>query len=364
WLGGAVSGSNIWEWGTSSQFAAYSDSYLWATKLNENYPHNSNSWLRSPAFNLSGINSPMFRAVLNIKTELNYDGMILEYSTNGSTWIKVEGDTGFYNNTSTLGPLAPPKWSGIIGVWTAYTTSIPALANQATAYLRFRFASDASVNNHGIAVEDIEIWDANPAADLNWVENFNGLSDGTIPLNWQRTNTNWGAVASSNAGGAAPEMRFNWSPEFVGNSYLKTSVINTAGNSTLEVSFKHNLSHYGGPYTLKLLSIVGTTEYLLREWVNPTGSIAPETVTQSISAAQGAGSTNLQLAWVFSGNSYNINQWYIDDVILRTPLPGPGIAHSPGPFDGAMNIPLNTIYSWAYESQAGNPDPTGFRLRI
>lgn len=364
WYGGAISNLNLWEWGESSQFGAYSDSYVWATYLNQNYINSANCWLRSPTFNLSGVTAPMFRVWLNIKTELNYDGMILEYSTNGSTWTKVEGDPGFYNNTVAQGPLGQPKWSGEIGVWTQYTTSIPALANQPQGYLRFRFASDSSVVSQGIAVEDIEIWDADFVPSFSWEENFNTLGLGTIPAGWTRTETNWGANSSSFAGGVASEMRFNWSPQVNGNSYLKTPALNTSGFSNLNLSFKHMIDHYGGPYTLKLVSIVGSTEYVLREWVNPESNIAATTVNQSISAAQGAGASNLQLAWVFSGNSNNIDYWYIDDVLLESVTAGPGMADSPAPYSGAENIALSTSIGWAYASQTGYPDPVGFRLRI
>lgn len=366
WYGGAISGPNIWEWGSSSVFGTVSDNYIWATYLDQDYPNNANSWLRSPRFNFSGISQPNFSVWLNIRTEQNYDGMILEYSTDGSTWVKVLGNPGFYNNESTLGPLGANKWSGEINSWAQYSTAIPALANQPQAYLRFRFASDVSVFRAGIGVEDIEIWDGG-AGSFAWSETFTGVSIGSIPTGWTRSHNNWSVTQSIQAGGAAPEMQFNWSPEVVGNIYLKTLALDTTGESSLDLSFRFRLDHYSGPYTLKLLSIVGATEHVLREWINPSASIPPQIVSHTITAAQGAGASNLQLAWVFSGNSYNLDFWYIDDIHLESSAgaeSSPGHASSPSPYNGATDVALNTIFSWAYNTQHGHPDPTGYRFRL
>ncbi|HRY84674.1 MAG TPA: FlgD immunoglobulin-like domain containing protein, partial [Candidatus Cloacimonadota bacterium] len=88
--------------------------------------------------------------------------------------------------------------------------------------------------------------------------------------------------------------------------------------------------------------------------LDPTDSVDPEVKTISISNAD-VGSTTFQFAFVFSGNSYNINYWYIDNVKLYTPFPwdlaiaeGSGdIQLSPGssftPICTVENAGLNTL---------------------
>ena len=52
---------------------------------------------------------------------------------------------------------------------------------------------------------------------------FNVDFNGTFPpTGWtiDAHATNWSANSSNNAGGTAPEARFNWSPQFVGDSRL------------------------------------------------------------------------------------------------------------------------------------------------
>jgi hypothetical protein len=367
WYGGSISRSNIWEWGVPDQDPmdnAYSGTKVWATGLTVNYPNDADSWLSSPIFDFSTVTAPSLSVWLHLNIESGYDGMIMESSDDGgNTWEHLN-DPGFYNSTITYGAHPQPNWSGLIGEWTQFTTTLPHLANQSNVQLRFRFITDNSVTYQGAAVDDIEIWDADFVPTFNWEENFDGVASGGIPAGWERSTTNWGASTTTHAGGSSPEMRFYYLPENSGEIYLKTLPLDTSGFSNLDLSFRHMLDHYSGLYTLKLVTILGETEYLLREWVSPGANIPAEIVTHSITSAQGAGESNLQIAWIFSGNSDSINHWCIDDIVLESPTPGPTTPHSPAPFDGASEVPLPTILSWGYNSQTGYPDPVGYRLRI
>ncbi len=165
WTSGAISGADHWELGTPAQTninTAYSGDNAWMIRLTQNYDNNADTWLMSPELNLSGYQEVYFSVYLNIWTENNYDGMILESSTDGgNTWTHVRSDDTaleFYNNSSTYGPMDPPKWSGqVTGEWNEYSTWIPELAGEDSVYLRFRFASDGSVQYEGIAVDDVYI---------------------------------------------------------------------------------------------------------------------------------------------------------------------------------------------------------------
>src|SRR5690554_6397374 len=174
WTSGAISGVDHWELVTPAQTninTAYSGDNAWMIRLSQNYDNNADTWLMSPELNLSGYQEVYFSVHLNIWTENNYDGMILESSTDGgNTWTHVRADDTeleFYNNSSTSGPMDPPKWSGqVAGQWNEYSTWIPELAGEDSVYLRFRFASDGSVQYEGIAVDDVYIGSQPPERQI------------------------------------------------------------------------------------------------------------------------------------------------------------------------------------------------------
>ncbi|MDD3878183.1 MAG: T9SS type A sorting domain-containing protein [Bacteroidales bacterium] len=163
WTSKAISGVNQWEKGTPDQIDlsyAHSGSQAYMTKLYSKYNNNSNTVLMSPCLNLSGVGNPKLSLWMNMKTEPGYDAMILEKSLNGGiTWTKLDGDPGFYNNSSVEGPINnPPKWSGNSNGWTNYFTAAGSLLNQTNVRLRFRFASDLTGNDEGVAIDDFMIY--------------------------------------------------------------------------------------------------------------------------------------------------------------------------------------------------------------
>jgi hypothetical protein len=162
WVSGAISGVDHWQWGTPAQTNvshAYSGTKAWGVRLAANYDNNANTWLMRQ-FDFTLAQNPFFSVQILMHTEPGWDGMILEYSLNGgATWLKVMGDAGFYNNTSTFGPLPPPKWSGRFQAYQLFGTFIPEVAGESDVWLRFRFASDGSVQDEGLAIDDVSIID-------------------------------------------------------------------------------------------------------------------------------------------------------------------------------------------------------------
>jgi hypothetical protein len=137
------------------------------------------------------------------------------------------------------------------------------------------------------------------------------------PDGWTVTGgSNWQGGTGNNAGGTAPEARFYWSPSTTAVQRLVSYVINTSGSSSLQLQFKHNLDHYGGPYSVKVQTTSdGNTWNDAWSIVNPTGNVGPELIELDVSTPD-VGSPTFQIAWVFDGYSWNVNNWYVDDVIL------------------------------------------------
>jgi len=161
-------------------------------------------------------------------------------------------------------------------------------------------------------------------------EDFTGVAVGAIPAGWNKSpnTTNWGAVASANAGGQSPEMRFNWSPSGVDVFRLSTPLIDAAAYDNILLTFKHNVNHFGDNYTLRVQTSTDGTTWTDR-WtiVNPPASIPAETVDVSLNAV---GGESFYLAWVFDGDSYNINYWYVDDIVV--------IEANPGTIEGVVTL--------------------------
>ena len=153
------------------------------------------------------------------------------------------------------------------------------------------------------------------------------FSSGTFPpAGWSVMGDgtdNWSAEETNNAGGIAPEVRFFWSPNFVGNSRLVTTTIATSGYSTVLLSFKHFLDDFGaaGSYTIyvETTSDGGTTWNEVWSVEDPGANIGPEEKFLLISNGD-VGSDNFQIAFRFDGDSYELDWWNIDDVVLGESL--------------------------------------------
>ena len=147
-------------------------------------------------------------------------------------------------------------------------------------------------------------------------DNFN-----TWPGNWNgdigTSNGQFNQVTTSNAGGTSPEARFLWQSG-TATKRLYYNVLNTSGLSTLTLDFKHMVDDYSGSaYTVKVQYSTDAINWFDAGWsVSPTGNIAATTVSVPLSVAQGVGSPTYYIAFVITGNLYNIDYWYIDDVQL------------------------------------------------
>ena len=156
-------------------------------------------------------------------------------------------------------------------------------------------------------------------AQTHLSENFSGTFP---PAGWiiSAQPGNWSAVSSTISGGQAPEARFSWTPQFNGESRFISPVINLTGVANLRLEFRHSIDHYGGSYTVGVATRSGGGAWnIVWSKVNPTASI-PGTLESIVINNTDVGASDFQICWYFSGSSYNINYWYLDDIKLFTPL--------------------------------------------
>ena len=148
-------------------------------------------------------------------------------------------------------------------------------------------------------------------------ESFDGSS---MPTGWSIVGlgtSNWSVSATQNAGGQPNEMDLYWSPQFNGISRLVTPAFDLTGIESVVFSFKHYLDNYSGANTIGIATSSDGGTTWNEGWSHAYSSSGQYEVTELVSTAD-MGSNNVKFCIYFSGNAYNINDWYFDDVVIFT----------------------------------------------
>ena len=163
-----------------------------------------------------------------------------------------------------------------------------------------------------------------------------------LPADWTISGgTNWIQGTGAFAGGTAPEAKFYWFPGTVATQRLISPPIDTQGETSINIEFRHFLDWFDVPFTIMLQTTSNggvtwnTTSF---NHVNPVGDIGPEFQSIMVNNAD-VGSENFQCAFVFDGDSYNLDNWYVDDVAVIV-SPPPTLEITPSPYDFG-NVPYN-----------------------
>ena len=145
-------------------------------------------------------------------------------------------------------------------------------------------------------------------------EDFSGSS--FPPSGWSIDNhsSNWAQRNTNHAGGVAPEARLSWSPQFNGTSRLISPTFDLTGTNTVTIKFKHSINHYGGSYTVGVASRCSANGSWNTVWSMQGTNITEDKIL--ILSNSDTGQSDFQFCFFFSGNSYNINYWYIDNIEL------------------------------------------------
>ena len=128
--------------------------------------------------------------------------------------------------------------------------------------------------------------------------------------------SNWSLSSTSNAGGVSPELDFNWSPQFDGLSKFVSCAIPVAASHNYSINLKHFIDWYTDPAPILGLGISydnGTT-YTEIWSTQPTGNVGPEDITASFTTS--AGASDIYLVLFNNGNSFNIDDWFMDNIVL------------------------------------------------
>ena len=136
------------------------------------------------------------------------------------------------------------------------------------------------------------------------------------PSGWQvmgNGTSNWGISATQNAGGEANELVLVWSPQFNGMSRMVMPAIDLTGVSSVVVTFKHALDNYSGANTIGIATSSDGGTTWNDGWSQAYSASNTYQVNQLITTAD-MGNSNVMFCIYFNGSSYNINNWYFDDI--------------------------------------------------
>ena len=144
-------------------------------------------------------------------------------------------------------------------------------------------------------------------------EHFDSLDQWTVVGPYGFNNWTLDYCGASND---PPELQFNWSPTFNGTSFISYSRTLPGGYGTY-IGFKHKISMYSGTITVGLAYSTDTGITWASLWEKTTNSnIGPEEVNISSHSID----ETFLLGFYFSGNSFNINTWCVDDLIFGHPI--------------------------------------------
>ncbi|CAN5346954.1 hypothetical protein BH20ACI1_BH20ACI1_01360 [soil metagenome] len=180
-----------------------------------NEPSTTNlSALVSPAVSIQSANAQIsFKNFYS--TEVNFDGMVLEYSTNGGTsWTDIIAGggsfvSGGYNSTlsgSSVDPLPGRRaWSGSSGGYIDTVVNLPASLNGQSVRFRWVLGSDESVTVSGVRVDDVRVLGGRQcnapctASACNFQRRFDFDGDNKADISvFRPTGGNWYILGSQN----------------------------------------------------------------------------------------------------------------------------------------------------------------------
>lgn len=147
-------------------------------------------------------------------------------------------------------------------------------------------------------------------------ESFNGSS---LPTGWSidGQQSNWSVSATNNAGGAANEMKLDWSPQFNGTTRLVSPAVDLTGVTSVVFSFKHALDNYSGANSIGLATSADGGTTWNQAWTMAFSTSGAWSESVEITTPD-MGQPNVKFCIFFNGNSYNINDWYFDDILVFT----------------------------------------------
>jgi hypothetical protein len=139
----------------------------------------------------------------------------------------------------------------------------------------------------------------------------------------------WAAANSAIAGGSAPEGKFTYIQQTT-TTRLISPMIDLTGLTTVKFSFRHMYDYYGNPAP----KVGVATRSHNGAWTSvyevlPTSNIPAQQINLDITNTD-VGQSEFQICIYLNGNMYNLDYYYVDDILLFNPLEKDGAMISLG----------------------------------
>lgn len=143
-------------------------------------------------------------------------------------------------------------------------------------------------------------------------ENFSGSTWPPAGWGFDGLPNQWSRSATENAGGSAPEAKFTYIQQNT-TSRIVSPAIDLTGVNDVALTFKYFYDWYANGVSIGVATRFGTGAWEIAWQVSPTGNQGPK--SQSVELTN-VGQADFQFCLFISGNLYNVDYWYIDDVKL------------------------------------------------
>ncbi|MBW6479503.1 MAG: carboxypeptidase regulatory-like domain-containing protein [Bacteroidales bacterium] len=186
-----------------------------------------------------------------------------------------------------------------------------------------------------------------------------------LPPGWTVTGVAhaWSVFNSSNAGGTAPELRLSWTPAATGMSRLVTYPVDIEDYTELRLKFRQYLNNFStneGEIVAIDVSFDGGETW---------DDIWEVVITDDVPVGEyelffdvPAGKSTMHFGFRFEGNSFNINYWYIDNIILEPVVENDLVALSVTG-NSTPSAGVETMYNIAVQN-AGTATQTDYTVKL
>ncbi len=189
-------------------------------------------------------------------------------------------------------------------------------------------------------------------------EKFNAAN---MPSGWYFTGDgadNFDIKTTNNAGGDPNELHLKSSPFITSGIHLVMASANLTGVENVGISFKHYLNNYQQTSTIGIATSSDNGATWNTAWsmsFSGEGSSGQYSVNETVSTPD-MGKNNVLFCLFYEGNTYNINHWYFDDIMIFTQ----GGSDENGADLQLSNIDVNSITQAGTVEVSFSVNNTGF----
>ncbi|MDD4308203.1 MAG: clostripain-related cysteine peptidase [Thermoplasmata archaeon] len=151
------------------------------------------------------------------------------------------------------------------------------------------------------------------------------FSSGTMPpTGWAVSSSGtagtWSSSNTATAGGTAPEAMFSYGDNADGTCRLYAGPFDTTGMTSLDLQWRNMIDDYtsgSGVVCAVQTSSDLSSWYDVWYWDDTiTSGDLPAALLTATVTTPSVGSSTFYIAWVVDGNSYQMNYWYVDNILL------------------------------------------------